>query len=161
VNVTTQGFLQVRFTASLAHCSDILVHVDLDGAEKGVTRQLSPGQQSESIELGPVPSGTSQLVLRAEGVPGGCNDGDLTEWSGMLEVTASVAARLKITSSQNYVTLNWPGSCPVWRLESAPSFMSSGSKWESVSITPIEHEGENEVVLPISPAAGFFRLRTP
>ncbi|HKU85603.1 MAG TPA: hypothetical protein VJV77_04620 [Casimicrobiaceae bacterium] len=89
VPVTTSGVLQVSYTASPGHCSDVSVHFLVDGIERGVTAFLAPGITSPVFDLGPVTAGTHTLALQAEGTVGGCNTGSVGNWGGSANVTVS------------------------------------------------------------------------
>jgi hypothetical protein len=92
VIVQTSSVLMVNFTASPLHCSDIIVHILVDGAEKYVSGALAPGASTGVQNLGPVPGGTYTLGVQAQGVLGGCNSGTLASWSGTLDVTTATLA---------------------------------------------------------------------
>ncbi len=93
--VSTTGNIFVRFTASPSHCSNINVRISVDGVQWEVLINLFPGQNAGIARLANLsqPSefsaGTHTLSLQAEGIPGGCNTGDLASWSGTLEVWTS------------------------------------------------------------------------
>ena len=69
VPVTTNGLLQVSYTASAGHCSDIKVHFLVDGVELGATAFLAPGASSPVLTLSPVSPGSHTLSLQGEGEP--------------------------------------------------------------------------------------------
>jgi hypothetical protein len=51
------------------------------------------------VDFGPVAAGEHQLSIQAEGVLGGCNDGDLLRWGGSLRViTSDFATKLEPTT---------------------------------------------------------------
>lgn len=46
INVSTTGPLLVQYNASAGHCSDVRVHILVDGTERALTAFLAPGQSS-------------------------------------------------------------------------------------------------------------------
>jgi hypothetical protein len=89
--IRTVNFLQVTFNPEMASsCSDIYIHILLDGDEIYSTAQIGPlsGRSSTgSIDLSPyVSQGKHKLTLSPEGVVGGCNSGTLGGWAGSLIV---------------------------------------------------------------------------
>ena len=90
--ITTSGVLQVQYTASPGHCSNVRVHVLLDGTEVALSAFLAPGASSSVFNLGPVSPGTHTLGLQGEGTIGGCNTGNLANWGGTAAVTVSAAS---------------------------------------------------------------------
>src|SRR5438876_12416787 len=52
--VATISNLQVQYTASPGHCSNVRAHILVDGVEKAVTPFLTPGQASAFFDVGPV-----------------------------------------------------------------------------------------------------------
>ena len=92
VQVTTSGLLQVSYTASPGHCSDIRVHFLVDGVELAVTPFLAPGATSATFTLSPVSAGTHTLGLQGEGQVGGCNTGSVANWGGTAQVTVDQLA---------------------------------------------------------------------
>jgi hypothetical protein len=86
VSVTTDGPLQVEFSASPNHCSSVIAHVLVDGVERYVSGALAAGQSTGVQDLGPVAPGTHAIGVQAEGVVGGCNAGALLNWAGTLKV---------------------------------------------------------------------------
>ncbi|MBJ8343913.1 hypothetical protein [Antrihabitans sp. YC2-6] len=84
VTVNTNSGLKVEFTASRAHCSDMIAHIYIDGAEWG-SAKVGPGQRDGGYFI-PVTPGTHDVSIVAEGVTGGCNTGKLASWAGNLRV---------------------------------------------------------------------------
>lgn len=84
--VQTTGLLKVRYTAPATHCSDIRIHVFLDGQENAATERLKPGDASNWLDLGAVSSGAHLVQCEAEGFVGGCNAGTFSSWAGQLEI---------------------------------------------------------------------------
>lgn len=91
VAVSTQSALQVQFTASVGHCSDIRVYISVDGFPQYLSGFLGPGDSTGVVNLGPVAPGSHTIGVQAEGRVGGCNAGDLASWAGGLSVTTSLA----------------------------------------------------------------------
>jgi len=81
-SVSTTGPLQLSYTASAGHCSDVRVHFIVDGVERGLSAFLTAGQGSGVFDVGPVSPGTHTITLQAEGRVGGCNIGSLANWGG-------------------------------------------------------------------------------
>ena len=92
--VTTSGLLQVTYTASAGHCSNISAHFLVDGVQLAVTPFLTPGQTSATYTLSPVSPGSHTLGVQGEGQVGGCNVGSVANWGGSVQiaVNAPVAA---------------------------------------------------------------------
>jgi hypothetical protein len=84
---TTNGLLQVSYTASPGHCSDVNVHFLVDGVELGATGFLAPGVSSGVLTLAPVSPGSHTLSLQGEGRIGGCNVGSVGNWGGTAQIT--------------------------------------------------------------------------
>lgn len=76
--------VKVEFTANQNHCSDVIAHVFVNGAEWG-SNVVGPGQPDGSYEI-PVNYGLNQVQIQAEGITGGCNTGSLSSWGGVLRV---------------------------------------------------------------------------
>jgi hypothetical protein len=86
VNFTTDSaqFVDVQFTANQNHCSDIIVHVSIDGYVPNYLGRVGPGQTvGQGFGVGP---GNHVLNVRAEGVQGGCNTGALSSWGGIVRI---------------------------------------------------------------------------
>jgi hypothetical protein len=82
-NVTTAaGPIEAEYTASPAHCSNVIMHFLLDGVEQAVSGVLTPGASTGFVSLGSVSAGPHVVGLQAEGVVSGCNVGDLQNWGG-------------------------------------------------------------------------------
>jgi hypothetical protein len=90
--VTTSGLLQVTYTASAGHCSNISVHFLVDGVQLAVTPFLTPGQTSATYTLSPVSAGSHTLGLQGEGQVGGCNVGSVANWGGSVQITVNAPA---------------------------------------------------------------------
>ncbi len=90
-SATTTGPLQLAYTASPGHCSDVRVHFLVDGVERAVSAFLTPGQSSGVFDVGPVTPGTHAIALQGEGRLGGCNVGTLANWGGTAQATVGQA----------------------------------------------------------------------
>lgn len=95
INVKTVDVLQMEFEMKAA-CSDIFLHILLDGKEVYTTENIGPisGQYTTGlIDLGPLKEGKHRLTLSPEGVPNNdddsCNYGSLLSWAGILTVYTS------------------------------------------------------------------------
>src|SRR5262249_12732593 len=86
-NVSSDGIMQITFTASPAHCSDITVDIGVDGSIF-TSDPLAPGQSTFNA-WSPVAPGAHTITVQATGIPGGCNAGTLSTWAGTLVVTTS------------------------------------------------------------------------
>jgi hypothetical protein len=76
----------VSFTANGNHCSDMIAHIIVDGAEVG-QGQVGPGQTTPEFPLASYRSHT--VGVRAEGIEGGCNVGYISAWGGTLHFTGT------------------------------------------------------------------------
>jgi len=85
-SIGTASTLRVQYNASAGHCSNVAVHILVDGVEKAVTAFLTPGQSSGFFDVGPVSPGFHTVALRGEGTVSGCNIGNLQNWGGTLDV---------------------------------------------------------------------------
>lgn len=88
--VNARGPLVAQFTASPAHCSRIIAQTLIDGQIRG-SQMLSPGQAARPVRAY-VLSGNHSVGVRAIGVRGGCNTGDLMNWKGTLVVKTGADA---------------------------------------------------------------------
>ena len=86
-SVTTISNLRVQYNASSGHCSNVAVHILVDGVERAVTAFLTPGQASGFFDVGPVSAGSHVVTLQAEGTVSGCNVGAIVNWGGTMNVT--------------------------------------------------------------------------
>jgi len=87
VTVTTTNLLQVQFVSSAPlACSDVRIHLFVDGTEITVTGFVAPAGSSGFFNLGPVTAGSHVLGFQAEGQVGGCNVGTLASWAGTIQV---------------------------------------------------------------------------
>ena len=90
-SVGTTSTLRVQYNASAGHCSNVAVHILVDGVEKAVTAFLTPGQSSGFFDVGPVNPGFHTVALRGEGTISGCNVGNLQNWGGTMDVVHEAA----------------------------------------------------------------------
>jgi hypothetical protein len=104
-SVNTTSTLRVQYVASSGHCSNVAVHIFVDGVEKAVTAFLTPGQASGFFDVGPVSPGTHTVALQGEGTVGGCNTGNLQNWGGTMDVQHEAAA---IATARAVPTLSLP-----------------------------------------------------
>ncbi|MCB0354642.1 MAG: hypothetical protein KDD64_13995 [Bdellovibrionales bacterium] len=82
----TGKVLQVQYTASAQHCSQIIVRFFVDGKLKRSTGALNPGEASIVYRIRGLTAGRHTLSLQAVGVVGGCNTGYTASWTGSLYV---------------------------------------------------------------------------
>jgi hypothetical protein len=79
--------VDVQFTANQNHCSDIIVHVSIDGYVPSLLGRVGPGQTAkQGFGVGP---GNHVLRVRAEGITGGCNTGALSSWGGTVRIDSA------------------------------------------------------------------------
>jgi hypothetical protein len=95
--VETSGTLEVRYGAPREHCASLRLHLFVDNHKAADTAPIAPGQQTEYINLGPVPPGKHSVSLQAEGIEGGCNTGRVTAWGGTVTVWTSVQGSVTTT----------------------------------------------------------------
>lgn len=97
--VETGGDLFVRYVVPPSHCSSLRIHLYVDGVLQVTTGFLGwegaggvfAGLPLETslMDLGPVPAGAHVLEIQAEGQAGGCNNGQVRNWAGSLEIVAT------------------------------------------------------------------------
>jgi hypothetical protein len=104
INTSTAGLLLVQYNASAGHCSDVRVHILVDGTERALSAFLAPGQSSGFLNVGPVAPGAHVVALQAEGRVGGCNAGFLLNWGGTAQVTVDGVAAAAVPA---------PGVLPI------------------------------------------------
>lgn len=92
LRANTRAELQVKYVAPAEHCSSVRMHFLLDGMERGESVPISPGKSSGYFDFGVVAAGEHVVGLRAEGIPGGCNSGQLTAWGGFAVIRTTVEA---------------------------------------------------------------------
>ena len=102
VTIETASVLKVGITVLPETCSSTNNYVSVDGDEDtfggtfiGRAGYSAIGDDSRTIppyDLGPVESGSHTLDIWVEGIPGGCNQGQLFAWGGTLTVITSEAA---------------------------------------------------------------------
>jgi hypothetical protein len=90
INVRTVSLLRMEFSLSPTGCSDVYLHVLLDGTEIRTIGPIGPDRgifATGSIDLSPYISGGQHiLTISPEGITGGCNSGFLESWAGDLTV---------------------------------------------------------------------------
>ena len=67
--------------------------------------------------------------------------------------------RLRIARSGGFVILSWPASFTGFSLEQCADLR--GRNWSAVGDSPVEFNGENQVLLPATASARFYRLVKP
>lgn len=82
LRISARTELQVKYVAPAEHCSSVRMHFLLNGIERGVSGSVGPGRSSGYFDFGVVSPGEHVVGLRAEGLVGGCNNGQLTSWGG-------------------------------------------------------------------------------
>ncbi|HEY3840039.1 MAG TPA: hypothetical protein VGL72_25885 [Bryobacteraceae bacterium] len=88
--ITPDSWMQltVEYTSSSPYaCSNLRVHIFLDGVMKFLSDSLPPGGDTGPINLDIVGAGTHTVGVQGEGELGGCNPGNLSSWSGTLSVS--------------------------------------------------------------------------
>jgi len=98
-SIGTLSTLRVQYNASSGHCSNVGVHILVDGVERAVTAFLTPGQSSGFFDVGPVSSGVHVITLNGEGTVSGCNSGNLINWGGTLDVVHESTAIANATTA--------------------------------------------------------------
>ena len=101
VTIETASILKVGITVLPETCSSTNNYVSIDGDEDtfggtfiGTAGYSAIGDDTRTIpayDLGPVESGSHTLDIWVEGIPGGCNQGQLFAWGGTLTVITSEA----------------------------------------------------------------------
>ena len=131
VGIRKEGLLTIRYFVGGQHCAAIKVHVYADNVKVHTTETLkwsgAGGEfakyalDSGVVVISSLPDGEHEMVLRAEGVPGGCApQGILDSWGGQVDMWVSPAAS--------------PGS--PWRLVSAGDCTGN----DSATILPTQGE---------------------
>jgi hypothetical protein len=88
--VPADGTLYVSFHGDPGACADIVEHIRVNGVEFASGR-VGPGQSDvgvyiEASDIPPSEDGQYHISLLADGVLGGCNNGSMSGWAGLLEV---------------------------------------------------------------------------
>lgn len=78
--------MTLAFVANSGHCSDIRVHLSVDGAVVFSSAPLGPGVTTGPVEIPLLSAGSHLIGVQAEGVVSGCNTGTLYSWAGTLEL---------------------------------------------------------------------------
>lgn len=90
LRVNTLAELQVKYEAPAGHCASLRMHFLLDGVERATSAPIAPGKSSDYIDFGVVAAGEHVVGLRAEGLLGGCDVGQLASWGGFAVVRTTV-----------------------------------------------------------------------
>jgi hypothetical protein len=75
-----------------------------------------------------------------------------------ISINAAVPKLVITQQSGNNFKLTWPGSSPVFSLESTTNLLATGS-WTAVPQPPVFSNGTYNVTLPATNNQQFFRLR--
>ena len=114
--------LGAKFKASDGHCSDIRIHFLIDDEEKAVSDWLGPGEDTGWVyfpTILPNAYKTYKLTISPEGRVGGCNEGTLKSWKGVLSIIqldTSQTGTASITTIGNgiiEVALKWGNGQPA------------------------------------------------
>jgi hypothetical protein len=84
IDLRTDGELRVMYRAPRSHCSALRVHLSVDASAAVASDPVAPAAESGVIDLGPLAPGVHTLMVNAEGIRGGCNQGVLSSWGGTL-----------------------------------------------------------------------------
>lgn len=68
---------------------------------------------------------------------------------------------LRIEKAGNSVLLTWPATNTGAHLQESSTLGGTPAAWGSVTQTPIQKDGQNQVTLPMTPRTRFFRLFKP
>ena len=88
MDVRANGDVFITFAADPGGCADIIGHFFVNGVEFA-SQQISPGQNDVGVyinesDIPAWPDGRYHIAMRADGVPGGCNTGEMSGWAGHL-----------------------------------------------------------------------------
>ncbi len=88
--VPADGDLFLEFRGDPNACADIIGHFYVNGVEFG-SGQTGPGQNNfatyvNGADVPEWPDQKHHVAMRAEGVPGGCNAGEMSGWAGTLHI---------------------------------------------------------------------------
>lgn len=75
-----------KFTPGPLTCSNVRLHVLVDGTEVLVTPFVGPGATTGFVSLGFIGPGMHTIGVQAEGEVGGCNAGTLVSWAGKVKL---------------------------------------------------------------------------
>jgi hypothetical protein len=89
VTVPADGDLFIEFRGDPGACADIIGHFYVNGVEVG-TGQTGPGRNNFARYVNgsdvPERDGQYHVTMKADGVLGGCNTGEMSGWAGTLHV---------------------------------------------------------------------------
>jgi hypothetical protein len=77
--------VNVRFTASGSHCSDINAKISV-GSEQPKVIRLGPGQSTGVLQFNKWASPVTGIDITADGITGGCNTGRLSSFGGVVDI---------------------------------------------------------------------------
>ncbi|MGI0062852.1 MAG: hypothetical protein ACREBA_10425, partial [Nitrosotalea sp.] len=93
VHADSVGILQFKFVSSRKQCSDFRLHLTVDQTTVGTTEWMGyPGRapslplDTEIITIRGLKPGPHVLKLQPEGREGGCNEGHIQTWEGILHM---------------------------------------------------------------------------
>ncbi len=66
------------------------------------------------------------------------------------------AGPLRLSRAADGLTLAWPAALAEWRLQASETLAGG---WADVTATPLAHDGELQVTVPLAGGAQFYRLR--
>ncbi len=114
ISIDSSGILKIKYIAPQSHCSDIRIHIGVDGAEKSVSDPVRPGDTTGYVDVGPVAPGGHIVSLRGEGVLGGCNTGTVTSWGGSAIIETSGQAEDRTADELGPLVFNYAFTSPAW-----------------------------------------------
>jgi hypothetical protein len=85
VEMLTFGTLVIRYDTGPQHCSDVRMHFAVDGVDLGASDWLLGPGVTTYFNAGAVSPGSHTVGFTMEGRTGGCNTGDLIDWSGFAD----------------------------------------------------------------------------
>jgi hypothetical protein len=88
--VPAEGDLFVEFRGAPGACADIIGHILVNGVEFA-SDQTGPGRNNfatyvNASDVPQWPDNNYHVTMRADGVLGGCNTGEMSGWAGTLHV---------------------------------------------------------------------------
>jgi hypothetical protein len=87
-SVPNKGGIDVQFVSGEDMCSNVVAHIISDSPQPHEIGQdtLTPGHGGKQYGIEKAPNGNSGVSVHVNGIPGGCNNGGLQQWSGQLVV---------------------------------------------------------------------------
>jgi hypothetical protein len=85
-SIGTASTLRVQYNASAGHCSNVAVHILVDGVEKAVTAFLTPGQSSGFFDVRPRESRVSHRCVEGRRHRQRVQHRQPPNWGGTLDV---------------------------------------------------------------------------